>query len=85
MPELEQSKLLRHAASKFPEGCLCEDIGECAYCQFITNYLWGRSRNGNEVREEPQSNLCPMSVELNIPIGEPAQISELERIFRLCA
>ena len=82
MFEQEQRWLLNDAASKFPEGCLCEDCGECAYCRFILNHLTDRGMNPIEDIKKTPNELLRENVQFNIPIAETEQIYELGRMFQ---
>lgn len=84
MFEQKHNKVLRDAASRFPEGCLCEDCGVCAYCRFILNYLDKRSMNFKSPSEEPHDSTFLENTRFKIPSGSSAQIYELRRVFRLC-
>lgn len=83
MFEQKYNEVLRDAACRFPEGCLCEDCGVCAYCLFILNYLDKRS-NFMSPSEEPPDSTFLENTRFKIPIGSSAQIYELRRVFSLC-
>jgi hypothetical protein len=84
MCEPEDNRVLRDAACRFPEGCLCEDCGECAYCRFILSCLGDRNMFC-AASGEPDDGAFPENVEHKIPAGSLAQIYELRRVFRLCS
>jgi len=77
MPESEFSELILVASRKFSEGCLCEDSGDCAYCQFIMNYLTQRRLCRAVPVAELSKDLGPCDARFNIPVDEAAQIYEL--------
>jgi hypothetical protein len=83
MPDHEFSELILIADRKFPDGCLCEDSGECAYCGFVMNYLTQRRLCRAVSTSELSKGLGICDLPFNIPIGETAQIYELRRVFRL--
>lgn len=83
MFEQEQRKLLNDAAVKFPEGCLCEDSGKCAYCRFILSHLTVRVMNPTLGPKKSLRDVIHERVHFNIPIGETEQICELRRMFAM--
>jgi hypothetical protein len=83
MPEHEFGELLLVASRKFSDGCVCEDSGACAYCQFIMHYLTQRRLCRAVSITELSRNLHLYDAPFNIPAGEAAQIYELKRVFRL--
>lgn len=83
MPEHEFSELLVVASRKFSEGCLCEDSGECAFCQFVIYYLTQRRLCRALPIAELSREMGIYEARFDIPIGDSAQIFELRRIFRL--
>lgn len=84
MFEQEHNRVLRDAVRRFPEGCLCEDCGVCAYCCFILRWLDERNMNCTSLGEEPDAGALLDDIQLKIPAGPLAQIYELRRVFRLC-
>jgi hypothetical protein len=86
MSEQNHNRVLRDAARCFPEGCLCDDSGECSYCRFIL-ICWGkRNRTCASPCEKRDDDVFPDNLQFKIPVGSPAQIYELRvrRVFRLC-
>jgi len=84
MSEQDHNRVLRDAARCFPEGCLCEDSIECAYCRFILMCLGTRNRTCASPSEKGDDDASPDNVQFKIPVGSPAQVYELRRVFRLC-
>jgi len=84
MREQEHNRILRDAAHRCPEGCLCEDCGVCAYCRFILSCLDKRSMNCASRGEEQDDGAIPNDTQLKMPAGSLAQIYELRRVFQLC-
>jgi hypothetical protein len=84
MFEQEQNKVLRDAGRRFPDGCLCEDCGVCAYCCFILSCLNKGYVNCAAVGDEPNDCAFSNNMQIKIPSGFLAQIYELRRVFRLC-
>lgn len=82
--EQEHNKALRDTARRFPEGCLCEDCGVCAYCCFILSCLDERNMNWMSPGEEADVAAVLDNIQFKIPAGSLAQIYELRRVFRLC-
>ena len=82
MFEQEQRKLLNDASARFPEGCLCEDCGECAYCRFIMNQLSDRSTHSTVGFKKSLRYVLIEKAQFGIPIGEAEQICELRKMFR---
>ena len=82
MFEQKERKLLDDATSRFPEECLCEDCGECAFCCFILNHLPDRRMNSFVGIKKSQRELLREKVHFDIPMGEAEQIDELRRIFQ---
>jgi len=84
MCEQEHNRVLRDAACRFPEGSLCEDCGECAYCCFILSCLDERNMFCAASGEESDDSAFSDKVQFKIPANSLAQIYELRRVFRLC-
>ena len=85
MFEQEHNRVLSDAARRFPEGCLCEDCGVCAYCCFILSSADKRNMNGVSLGEEPDDSAFLNNIQFKIPAGLRAQVYELRRVFRLCS
>jgi len=84
MFEQDHNRVLRRAPRHFPDGCLCEDCGVCAYCRFILSLLHGRNMNCALDCEQPNERVLPGDIQFKIPTGSLGQIYELRRLFRLC-
>lgn len=84
MREQEHNRILREAAQRFPDGCLCEDCGACAYCCFILSCLDERNMNWILPNEERDDGAIPRDRQFKIPTDSLAQIYELRRVFRSC-
>ena len=84
MCEQEHNRVLRDAARRFPDGCLCEDCGMCAYCSFILSRLDERNRTCGSLSEESGDRALLDRMRFKIPIGSFAQIYGLRRVFELC-
>ena len=84
MFEQQHNRVLREAARRFPEGCLCEDCGVCCYCRFILSSLDEWNMNCTSLDEELDGGALPDNLEFKIPVGLLGQIYELRRVFRLC-
>ena len=85
MYEQKLNNLLRDAACKVPQGCLCEDSGVCAYCCFVLGRLETRNMNCTTVSDQTPEGIFPENLRFKIPIGARTQIDELKRLFRLGA
>jgi len=81
------NRTVREANERFPLGCMCDDEGECEYCEYVLKaarrVAWmEQAADEQEQRREDAALRFDERTLYGLPIGMGAQLYELRRMFR---